>query len=59
LLPRGASVVLLSCKQDAASHNRLGSDTYKRLNLGVMYQSIVVIVLFIRHKGLMPEHVFG
>eukprot|EP00878_Enallax_costatus_P016653 GHUV01017473.1.p1 GENE.GHUV01017473.1~~GHUV01017473.1.p1 ORF type:complete len:364 (+),score=64.02 GHUV01017473.1:119-1210(+) len=49
----------LHCLKDAAAHNRLNSDTYKRLALGVMYQSVVAAVLFVRNKGLFTVNTLG
>lgn len=46
---------MLWCLQEAAAHGRLSSDTYKRLNLGVMYQSIVFAALAIRERALLTK----
>lgn len=45
--------------QEAAAHNRLSSATYRRLNLGVMYQSIVFAVLAIRERALLSSTALG
>jgi hypothetical protein len=45
--------------QEAAAHDRLASDTYKRLNLGVMYQSIVFAVLAVRERALLSNTALG
>ncbi|WIA19308.1 hypothetical protein OEZ85_003941 [Tetradesmus obliquus] len=48
-------VACLVCLKEAAAHGRLSSDTYKRLNLGVMYQSIVFAALAIRERALLTK----
>ena len=40
------------CLREAAIHNRLSSDTYKRLNLGIMYWAVTMIVMQLRFQSV-------
>lgn len=45
-------VGVLVCLREAAIHNRLSSDTYKRLNLGIMYWAVTMIVMQLRFQSV-------
>ncbi|KAF8058867.1 hypothetical protein HT031_005435 [Scenedesmus sp. PABB004] len=52
-------VSCLLCLKDAALHGRLGSDTYKRLGLGVMYQCVVFAVLLAKNRTIFTSATLG
>lgn len=49
---------LLALK-DAAAHDRLQSDTYKRLNLALLYWSVLVIATQLRHQVALTPAITG
>lgn len=52
--------IILAPPQEAAEHNRLASDTYKRLAVGLLYFSVLSIVLHYRyHQVLGGPVLFG
>jgi len=46
-------------QQDAVLHDRLGSDTYKRLALGLLYAAVLLFVTNLRFSSLLGPLLVG
>jgi uncharacterized membrane protein YjjB (DUF3815 family) len=45
--------------QEAKVHNRLGSDTYKRLALGLLYAAVLALVVNLRFIAMLGAALVG
>eukprot|EP00195_Chlamydomonas_chlamydogama_P010593 CAMPEP_0202902816 /NCGR_PEP_ID=MMETSP1392-20130828/17065_1 /ASSEMBLY_ACC=CAM_ASM_000868 /TAXON_ID=225041 /ORGANISM="Chlamydomonas chlamydogama, Strain SAG 11-48b" /LENGTH=332 /DNA_ID=CAMNT_0049589623 /DNA_START=275 /DNA_END=1273 /DNA_ORIENTATION=- len=53
------AMAALASLKEAATHGRLASDTYKRLNLGMMYWCITLIILQLRFSSVTNPALLG